>query len=88
MIYVLAYPRFEERLAAMIARFRAAHEPERAELVPPHVTLVFGSDPANRESISAACHAVADRTPELDVEFGGFEVSYDPFERRHKLMLI
>ena len=42
MIYALAYPVFDPSTARAIDAFRTAHEPERARLVAPHVTLVFG----------------------------------------------
>jgi 2'-5' RNA ligase len=88
VIYVLTYPEFEPRVAQRIDRFRAINEPERAKLVPPHITLVFGLHPANKENVETLSGAVASNTPELTVEFDRSEISYDPFEKKHKLFLI
>ena len=52
MIYVLAYPVFEPNSAERICAFRAEHEPERANLVPPHITLVFGAAKEHLQTIS------------------------------------
>ncbi len=87
MIYVLAYPEFEPHIAQRLDRFRATHEAERAKLVPPHITLAFGLNHANREEVEALCDAVSSSTTELTVKFESSEVSYDPFEKKHKLFL-
>jgi 2'-5' RNA ligase len=88
MIYVLAYPRFEPRVARNIAAFRSAHEPERAILVDPHITLVFGVRIAEPGAFAAFCQRAASRAREIPVEFSGSEIGYDPFEKTHKLFLV
>lgn len=88
MIYVLAYPEFEPGVAESINRFRTAHEPERAKLVPAHITLVFGLRKAQPCEILVFCEDVARHVSELSVEFATSEIVYDPFERAHKLFLL
>ncbi|WP_417676212.1 2'-5' RNA ligase family protein [Roseibium sp.] len=87
MIYVLAYPQFEPSVAESINRFRSAHEPERARLVPPHVTLLFGMRNARPQDILAHSEGVATHTPELAVDFTAGDIVYDPSEKTHKLLL-
>jgi 2'-5' RNA ligase len=88
MLYVLTYPEFETLKAMEIDRFRSAHEPERAILVPPHITLVYGLRHANTQDIISLCEVAAENLPELTIEFADSEVAYDPFEDTHKLFLI
>ena len=88
MIYVLAYPEFEPVVADSIARFRVAHEPERAKRVRPHITLMFGLRSAHPLEFVAVCEQVAERSPKIAVEFASSEVVYDPFEKTHKLFLM
>ncbi|MEP1208972.1 MAG: 2'-5' RNA ligase family protein [Rhizobiaceae bacterium] len=88
MIYVLVYPEFESRLARRIGRFRSAHEPERAKLVPPHITLVFGLKHAVPKSMLALCESVSSNATELTIEFSHCEIAYDPFEKVQKLSLV
>lgn len=88
MIYVLAYPQFEPSVAERIRRFRVANEPARAMLVPPHVTLVFGLMKIRPHEFLGHCEAVADRTSQFDVSFVSGEVTHDPFEKTHKLLLL
>jgi len=88
MIYVLTYPEFELGVADRIARFRSEHEPERAALVPPHVTLVFGLRNVKRSKFLSLCESVAERVPEFVAEFSTYEVTHDPFEKAYKLLLL
>jgi 2'-5' RNA ligase len=88
MIYVLAYPEFEPQTALKIDCFRSSHEPDRAKLVPPHITLVFGLRDANKQEFLSFCEAAVERVPELAVSFSHSEVAYDPFEKTYKLFLI
>ena len=88
MIYVLAYPQFEPSVAERIRRFRIANEPARAMLVPPHVTLVFGLMNIRPYEFLAHCEAAADQSSQFDVSFVSGEVTYDPFEKTHKLLLV
>ncbi len=88
MIYVLAYPQFEPRIASQIGTFRSEHEPERAKLVPPHITLVFGVRDADPSHIISLCEGAALTTSQIDVTFDRVEVVEDPFEKTCKLALI
>ncbi len=88
MIYVLAYPEFEPNVAESINRFRFAHEPERARLVPPNVTLVFGLRNAHPQHLLAFCKGVAGLVSPFAVDFSASDVVYDPFEKTHKLLLL
>ncbi|MBQ4825745.1 2'-5' RNA ligase family protein [Leisingera sp. HS039] len=88
MIYVLAYPEFEPHSARQIDRFRSSHEPERAKLVPPHITLVFGLRQADPKGVLTLCESVSGKIPELAVEFSNSKVVYNPFEKTHKLLLL
>jgi 2'-5' RNA ligase len=87
MIFVLAYPEFEPYIAAKIDQFRTIHEPERAKMVRPHITLVFGLADDTRKDVERQCHVVSGQTPEFDIKFDSHETSYDPFESNHKLVL-
>ncbi|MEJ8476420.1 2'-5' RNA ligase family protein [Roseibium algae] len=87
MIYVLAYPEFELSVAERINRFRSANEPERARLVPPHVTLVFGMRNPHPQDFLTHCEFVAGHVSELAVSFMAGDIVYDPFEKTHKLLL-
>ena len=88
MIYVLMYPEFEPALADRLYHFRHTHEPDRAKLVPPHITLVFGVDPAHRSGLLEACDAAAHSRAPFEVTFSHSVSAYDPFEAAHKLFLI
>ncbi|MGL5010695.1 MAG: 2'-5' RNA ligase family protein [Paracoccaceae bacterium] len=88
MIYVLAYPEFELGVAQCISRFRSVHEPERAKIVPPHITLVFGLNVGYRQEIISRCKRLSGLVSEFVVDFPAVEVVYDPFEKSHKLFLI
>lgn len=88
MIYVLAYPQFEPSVAERIRRFRTENEPARAELVPPHVTLVFGLMNIRLHGFLAHCEAVASRSSQFEVSFVSEEIAHDPFEKTHKLLLV
>lgn len=88
MIYVLGYPEFEPRLAWQLDRFRSVHEPERAKLVPPHITLVFGLKRADPKDVLTICERVSRKIPEFSIELAHSEVVYDPFEKTHKLILV
>ena len=88
MIYVLAYPQFEPSVAERIRRFRIENEPARAELVPPHVTLVFGLTNILPHEFQEHCEAVASRSSQFEVSFVSEEITHDPFEKTHKLLLV
>ncbi|MEM6460425.1 MAG: 2'-5' RNA ligase family protein [Pseudomonadota bacterium] len=88
MLFVLAYPKFAPLDAKSIARFRSANEPERAKLVDPHVTLVFGMKNALLPDLAIACGGVARITSKFAISFTASEIVYDPHEGVHKLCLL
>lgn len=88
MIYVLAYPEFEPSVADSINRFRSAREPERAKLVPAHVTLVFGLRNVHPQEFFKLCESVAKRASDVTVTFTASEIAYDPYENAYKLFLL
>jgi len=88
MIYVLAYPKLEAKISRSLAAFRQTHEPERAQLVAPHITLVFGVRKSSPEEIAAICDQVASKTSAISTEFSKSEICYDPFEKVHKISLL
>ncbi|MGL4237968.1 2'-5' RNA ligase family protein [Tabrizicola sp.] len=85
---MLAYPEFEPDAAERIDQFRSAHEPERAKVVPPHVTLMFGSRSAPPSEIISRCKSLAEQVSEFEVGLTTVEIVHDPFEKAHKLFLI
>jgi len=88
MIYVLAYPQFEPNVIERIRRFRTENEPARAELVPPHVTLVFGLMIIRPHEFLEHCVAVANRSSQFALSFVSEEIAHDPFEKTYKLLLV
>lgn len=88
MLYVLAHPEFEPPTAEKLEQFRFEHEPDRARLVPAHVTLVFGLRMARAAEIAALCTTVAGSASELSITFVASEVAHDPFEKAYKLFLM
>ncbi|KRW94123.1 2'-5' RNA ligase family protein [Paracoccus sp. MKU1] len=88
MIYVLAYPQFEPSIAERIRQFRTENEPARAELVPPHVTLVFGLMNTRPHEFLEHCEAVANRSSQFEMSFVSEEITRDAFEKTYKLLLV
>ena len=88
VIYVFAYPVFEPKSAARINAFRAKHEPERAQLVPPHMTLVFGVADEHLQTISGLVNMVSGQIGAFSVAFDNSAIEFDPFEKKHKLFLL
>ena len=87
MIYVLAYPVFDQRSAELIRAFREKHEPQRAKLVPPHITLVFGVANEHLETVSGLVDVVSRRSSAVPVAFDSHVTEFDPFEKKHKIFL-
>lgn len=85
---MLTYPEFETGVATKIARFRSSYEPERAKLVPPHVTLVFGLRYVQRSKLLSLCENVAEHASEFVTKFSEYEVIHDPFDGTYKLLLL
>jgi len=88
MIYVLAYPKFEKHVLRRLDDFRRVHEPERAKLVVPHLTLVFGVKQKFTEDVVGLCEELAGVTSPISLAFSRSEISYDTFENVHKLSLV
>ena len=88
MIYVLAYPKFSEQISQRLDDFRSVHEPERARLVAPHLTLVFGVEQKFAEDVVDLCEQVAATTTSISLAFSKSEISYDPFEKVNKISLV
>lgn len=88
MIYVLAYPSFAPSCAQQIAEFRARHEPLRAALVPPHITLVFGVAEAYLPGIADLVEIATQHRCALSVSFDSYVIEFDPFEKKHKIFLL
>ncbi|MDA7964375.1 2'-5' RNA ligase family protein [Ruegeria sp.] len=88
MIYVLAYPEFEPSCAGRIRSFRAKHEPQRAKLVPPHITLVFGVKDEHLQTITELVEAVSNQTHEFPIAFDDHAIEFDPFEQKYKIFLL
>ena len=88
MIYVLAYPEFDPSCAGQICGFRAKHEPQRAKLVPPHITLVFGVKSEHLQTITELVEATSSQTQEFPVAFDDHAIEFDPFEEKYKIFLL
>lgn len=87
MMYVLGFPRFDAGLTESLDRFRLEHEPQRARLVRPHVTLVFALSGVDPAAFSDFCRDALDGVRAIDVEFERSVLDDDPFEKTHKLLL-
>lgn len=74
-------------MAESLDLFRAAHESQRANLVRPHVTLVFGLKTVQPMEFLAFCTTMTGHVSELAVEFDTTEIVYDHFENSHKLLV-
>lgn len=88
MIYVLAYPEFDATYANRIHDFRAKHEPQRAKLVPPHLTLVFGAKIGHLPVITELAKAVSRQTQTFTITLDHYTIEFDPFEQKHKIFLL
>ncbi len=87
MLYVLAYPRFAPDLLDRIQSFRQRHEPARAALVRPHVTLVFGLRDVDQSSFCAMSRRAVAGVGRFRVTFQGANLRFDPHAQDYKLML-
>lgn len=88
MLYVLAFPAFSKTTTEWLTQFRQKHEPNRAKIVPPHVTLVFGCQTVSEKKLTALCRQAAEKRTALQVSFEEREAVHDPFEGAHKLLLL
>ncbi|WP_372054476.1 2'-5' RNA ligase family protein [Tistrella mobilis] len=87
MLYVLCLPRFAAADADRIDAFRRRHEPARATLVPPHLTLVFGAAIACRPALEATLAALAATAPAFDLTLGDPHAHLDDTRREYAFYL-
>lgn len=87
MLYVLCLPRFAAADADRIDAFRRRHEPARATLVPPHLTLVFGTAMACRPVLETALAALAATEPTFDLTLGDPHTHLDDGRREYAFYL-
>ncbi|MEM7743303.1 MAG: 2'-5' RNA ligase family protein [Pseudomonadota bacterium] len=88
VIYVLGYPDFEPLLAERITAFREKHEPQRAKLVPPHLTLVFGVKEEHLQAVAKRVEDVSRQTQIFSIAFDATTIDFDPFEQKYKIFLL
>lgn len=87
MIYVLAYPVFDQISAELIRTFREKHEPQRAKLVPPHITLVFGLANEHLQTVSGLVDCASRQFSAIPIAFDSHVKEFDPFEKKYKIFL-
>jgi len=87
MLYVIAIPKFSPEAQDAIGRFRERHEPERARLVAPHITLVFGLRGYDPDAFVSFCRQTARPWKRFAVTFDDHETAFDPVEGTFKLTL-
>src|SRR5258708_7191268 len=63
MLHVVAWPVLAEADDTALRRLRAQYHPREAELIGPHITLVFGADPPQEARLRADLAALAGRRP-------------------------
>lgn len=88
MIYVLCYPRLQEANAEAIEAFRRRHEPQRAELVRAHVTLVFGTRSVSTDALIEQTRAAAAAMAPFEISLEQTEIFDDRARGEHKLFLL
>ena len=87
MIYVLIFPEFKSDIAESIDRFRSRYEPDRARLVRPHITLIFGLRNVEPTDFIPFCGRIAEQETCAEIELPGSESIFDPYEKAYKLCL-
>ncbi len=87
MLFVLAYPQFSQKHLRYIEAYRLRHEPERAVLVRPHITLVFGVSGVESQKFLAFTKEVVDEWPAFSVTFHGCKVVKDNLDGTYKVFL-
>ncbi len=88
MLYVLSYPVFDASVSGRVDTFRTRHEPQRAKLVRPHLTLVFGVNERNLQAVSERVETVSSQMNAFPVTFDEYVTGFDPFEQKHKILLL
>ena len=74
MHFVLCYPKLSPADAEAIEAFRRQHEPARAKMVRPHVTLVFGVTSVSVGALAKLAATIATKTAPFDFAINGMEV--------------
>lgn len=88
MLYVLACPKFAPNDLAIITAFRAEFEPQRAQMVPPHLTLMFGTTAMTEDEARGVAERVAASASPFDIVFAERLLVHDPIENNEKLFLL
>ena len=78
MLYVLSYPVLARADHERIEAYRRAYEPERARLVPAHVTLVFGVRSIETRELASQVAALAWKKSAFEVIFDRAEQTKSP----------
>jgi 2'-5' RNA ligase len=63
MLYVVAWPLLAEADDTALRRLRAQYHPHEADLLGPHVTLVFGAPPSEETRLRTALARLTDHRP-------------------------
>ena len=88
VLYVLSVPTWETGVGERIEAFRGMYEPERAALVPAHITLVFGVHGISADDLIAHVAEVARRIASFRVTFSAAEIYEDIIDGGYKLFLM
>lgn len=88
MLYVLAVPGFAPNDLAIIKSFRADFEPQRAQMVPPHLTLMFGTTAMTEDEARGVAERVAMAASPFEIVFARRQLFHDPIENNEKLFLL
>jgi 2'-5' RNA ligase len=88
MLYVLAYPQFGPDDLAIIEKFRAEFEPQRAAMIRSHLTLMFGTTAVREDEVARLAKRVASTAIRFRIVFAGLESVHDPLEGTQKLFLL
>jgi 2'-5' RNA ligase len=87
MLYVLILPTFAGPATEVLDRLRARFEPERAAMVPLHLTLVFGAPAGRAVDLHALCATIAAEVPPFQVVLTRAAAMRDKAEGGHKVGL-
>ena len=63
MLYVVAWPVLAEADDTALRRLRAQYHPREADLIGPHLTLVFDAPLSDEDRLRTALAGLADRRP-------------------------
>ena len=88
MLYVLAFPRLADADIERVEAFRLKHEPQRAQLVGAHVTLVFGLPNEAEGALLQRTAAVAGEAAEFPVLLDRAEMQDGRDGERHLFLMV